>query len=674
MSSSFFYMSVDEDDNNHTIIEAARKYAENELEQVYIVNKPLGDNKYSYSFSEGFVLLVPKHKMLFINFGSDEEAFEEFQEDFLEDLSAVADKYRYKTIIGRPRTWSDLYSSITIDPESFSLPDILDEHLIPSDDRQKKCELLISLITGSINDIDRVKEQVPDNLLDKVKQKILLFDGEQTRFVYQKSTKPVVRIQGLSGTGKTELLLHKLKEIYTASESTKIFFTCHNKILADSLKKRIPDFFNFMKVEQQIEWSERLWCDNAWGSGGDYNSGAYRYICHFYGLTFHRYSPTMSFDRACKIALEEIAALDYEIEPALDYMLIDESQDFPESFFELCQKVTSNTVYIAGDIFQNIFSDVVGDIKPDFLLSKCYRTDPRTLMFAHSLGMGLFEKEKLQWLADEEWQSCGYIVDKDRTNTLYRLSREPLRRFEDVDSNSFTSTEIVLTGDDDARDGSDTASTIIKLISEIKQTNPTATVEDIGVIFLSANKRSFRLADVLEQSIPKTISWKVNKAYESKRKIKDTLFVSNRNHVKGLEFPFVICVAETISRSHSLRNALYMMLTRSFIKTYLLIPKDPNQVIYEQLASGLDGINKSDAIEVIAPSAKEIEKIRTKINFTSRTVSYYEFLNEIFNELNVLPIFRSDLTETVRYTLGDSFDRDEVMEVVEFNYRKMAGR
>lgn len=674
MSSSFFYMSIEEDDNNHAIVESARKYAEEKLEQVYIVNKPLGDNKYSYEFSAGFVLLVPKHKMLFMSFGTDKEAFEEFQEDFLEDLSAVADKYRYKSIIGRPRTWSDLYSNVTIDPENFNLSEILDDNIIPSDDRQKKCELLISLITGSINDIDRVKEKVPDNLLDKVKQKILLFDGEQTRFVYQKNIKPVVRIQGLSGTGKTELLLHKLKEIYTASESTRIFFTCHNKILADSLKKRIPDFFNFMKVEQQIEWSERLWCDNAWGSGGDYNSGAYRYICHFYGLTFHRYSPSMSFDSACKKALEELAAQGEETKAALDYMLIDESQDFPESFFELCQKVTKNTVYIAGDIFQNIFSEVAGDIKPDFLLSKCYRTDPRTLMFAHSLGMGLFEKEKLQWLADEEWQSCGYIVEKDRTNTQYRLSREPLRRFEDVDSNEFTSTEVVLTGGDDAKDGSDTACTIINIISEIKKANPTATVEDIGVIFLNANKRSFRLADILEQSIPGILSWKVNKAYESKRKVKNTLFVSNRNHVKGLEFPFVICVAETISRSHSLRNALYMMLTRSFIKTYLLIPKEPNQIIYQQLTAGLEGINKSDAIEVVAPSAIEIEKIRTKINFTSRTVSYYEFLNEIFNELNVLPIFRGDLTETVRYTLGDSFDRDEVVEVVEFNYRKMAGR
>lgn len=674
MSSSFFYMSIDENDNNHTFIEAARNYSEEKLEQVYIVNKPLGDNKYSYNFNDGFVLLVPKHKILFINIGDNAEEFNEFQLDFMEDLSAIADKYRYKNIIGRPRSWTNLYSNITIDPESFNLYKILENNVIQSSEEQKKCELLISLLTGSINDIDRVKESIPDNTLDKIKQKILLFDGEQTRFVYQKNTKPVVRIQGLSGTGKTELLLHKLKEIYTASDSSKIFFTCHNKILADSLRKRIPDFFNFMKVEQQIEWHERLWCNNAWGSAGEPNSGAYRYICHFYGLNFYRYSPSMSFDSACKAALTELNAQGEIATHAFDYMLIDESQDFPESFFDLCQKATKNTVYIAGDIFQNIFSDVIGDIKPDFLLSKCYRTDPRTLMFAHALGMGLFEREKLQWLSDEEWGSCGYIVQKDRSDSLYRLSREPLRRFEDIDNKAFDSTEVILTGSDEATDGSDTASKIIQIINNIKKDNPTATTEDVGVIFLNANKRSFRLADILEQRIPAELGWRVNKAYESKRKVKDFLFVSNRNHVKGLEFPFVICVAETITRSHSLRNALYMMLTRSFIKTHLLIPQEPNQEIYSQITLGLKGINTSDCIEVTAPSEKEIERIRTKINFTSKTVSHYEFLNDIFEELKILPIFRSDLTETVRYTLGDSFDRDEVMEVVSFNYGKMAGR
>lgn len=58
---------------------------------------------------------------------------------------------------------------------------------------------------------------------------------------------------------KTELLLHKLKDIYIASKDKKIIFTCHNKILADSLRTRIPDFFNFMRVEEQIRWNKRLW-------------------------------------------------------------------------------------------------------------------------------------------------------------------------------------------------------------------------------------------------------------------------------------------------------------------------------------------------------------------------------------------------------------------------------
>lgn len=124
----------------------------------------------------------------------------------------------------------------------------------------------IPIFIGSINEIERVKEEVPVTILDKVKQKIELFVGNQSRFVYQNLDKKRITIQGLSGTGKTELLLHKLKDLYTGENSSSIYFTCHNKILADSLKKRIPSFFNFMKVEQQIEWENRLWCTNTWGS------------------------------------------------------------------------------------------------------------------------------------------------------------------------------------------------------------------------------------------------------------------------------------------------------------------------------------------------------------------------------------------------------------------------
>ena len=61
---------------------------------------------------------------------------------------------------------------------------------------------------------------------DKIKQKIVLFDGDQTRFIYTKPSKKKILIQGLSGTGKTELLLHKLRDLYTASKENRIIFTC----------------------------------------------------------------------------------------------------------------------------------------------------------------------------------------------------------------------------------------------------------------------------------------------------------------------------------------------------------------------------------------------------------------------------------------------------------------
>lgn len=232
MSTSFFYMSREKSDVNHNIVDEVVRFTDINNSQAYIIDRPLGDNKYSYDYSEAFVLLMPKFKIMFFNFsGYVDKDFEAFRDDFLEDLGSIADKYRYRDIIGRPRSWADLIATVDVDPSDFNLEHILAENKIVGDGKQKVCELLISLLTGSINDIDKVKSSIPDNLLDKVKQKILLFDGDQTRFVYQKNNKKIIRIQGLSGTGKTELLLHKLKELYINSESDRIFLLVTIKFL-----------------------------------------------------------------------------------------------------------------------------------------------------------------------------------------------------------------------------------------------------------------------------------------------------------------------------------------------------------------------------------------------------------------------------------------------------------
>jgi superfamily I DNA and RNA helicase len=477
-----------------------------------------------------------------------------------------------------------------------------------------------------------------------------------------------VTIQGLSGTGKTELLLHKLKDIYLGDDESKIMLTCHNKILAEKLRKRIPSFFNFMKVEQQIKWSERLWCVHAWGSMYDKDSGAYRNICEHYGLEFHRFSRAMSFDRACSLAVGQLSGGEKIQESgfAYDYILLDESQDFPDSFIDLCEMVTKKTVYVAGDIFQSIFDEnIVSSVSPNFLMSKCYRTDPRTLMFSHALGMGLFEQPPLRWLNDDEWEKCGYMVNHNELRGTCTLEREPLRRFDDLEGELTESFSLINT------DGEGGEEHVLRCIGQIQTDNPGVTADDIGIIIIGHNQDVYKLADRLGFSVPRHFDWPVNKAYETKATLPGHLFVSNKNNVKGLEFPFVICVSDKIRRGLNYRNALYMMLTRSFIKTYFLVPRSTNEVIFDLFVAGLKQINEQGIMEVRVPSQVEQDKIRTRIQHIGKNQSYNEFIDSIFEELKIPLMWHKSLYDSTKSIIGDNFDRDNALEIVSFNFNKM---
>lgn len=437
---SLFYNHVKENDLNKEIISRFETFAkENPNQQLYLITSPLGE-KYDYDYAKNsIVILSPKHKIIFLNLGGEElqEDFNEYYNDFIEDLNSISDKFEYKDHIGRPREWKKNLTARENFISTMSIQELLEKHKL-DEHYQRLGELLISLLIGSINDIEKIGIESPDTLLDKVKKNIILFDGDQTRFIYKEFPNKTVSIQGLSGTGKTELLLHKLKELYLSDNNSKIFFTCHNIALSNSLQERIPHFFNFMKVEKQIEWDSRLWVNRAWGSARDKNSGIYSYLCHFYNIPFLRWSAFTSYSTIFTQALEHINKIpEDEFEYAFDYILIDERQDFPDVFFALCEKVAKRKVYIAGDIFQDIFETAEkSELNVDIILNRCYRTDPRTLMFAHAIGMGLFEKKKLNWFEDSYWETIGYKMERFEKREVH-LSREPIRRFEDLDVDDF---------------------------------------------------------------------------------------------------------------------------------------------------------------------------------------------------------------------------------------------
>ena len=397
-----------------------------------------------------------------------------------------------------------------------------------------------------------------------------------------------------------------------------------------------------MKVEQQIEWKARLWCIHSWGSGKDRDSGVYSYICNYYQIPFSSYSNAMSFDKACKIAIEEIKEkYGNEIPPAFTYMFIDESQDFDDEFFTLCDLVTEKNLYIAGDIFQSIFDEnIMSSIEPDFLLSKCYRTDSRTLMFAHALGMGLFEANKLRWLEEKEWKDCGYNVRIEGSN--YYLSREPLKRFEDLDDD-FESIRIV-------EFETSIPNKIIDIISEIISENKTVKPDDIGIIFLDNSRSIYDNADILEFEIQNNFKWEVNKAYESKEKEDGKVLISNRNNVKGLEFPFVICITNRISDGSSYRNSLYTMLTRSFIKSYFLVKGGKRSGLTDKMTEGLQYIIDHKEMLIHEPTDDEKINIQTRFNYIKQRKSHYDVMMDIFDELSIEIKYRNKLLDMVKNT------------------------
>lgn len=656
IKSSYFYHNLPYKEGEEPVwLVRIGEYSINNSLRVYLLKNPVVDSSHE-EYEKHFLLLAPGFKLCIVEEpGSDD--FEDYEEDIKGDIRYLYQKYDYRSKMG---LYSKVEQELITDVKLSDVENIAAfmERLRLTDALQKrKSDLLVSLCIGSVNEIAKVGVDVPETLVEKVRHKIQLFDGDQTRFIYDNRQQKVIKIQGLSGTGKTELLLHKLKELYSLSDDVKIFFTCHNRILASALRLRIQQFFNYMKVQRQIDWNERLWCANAWGRNFDINSGLYRYICNHYKLTFHSYSYLTSFDQLCKQALEELRSQG-EIKPVFDYIIVDESQDFDQNFEELCKAVTSKQVFMAGDVFQSIFAEHIAKAyNADYLLGKCYRTAPDTLMFAHAMGLGLFEKKRYRWLKDEDWRTCGYSIQKDGDRMI--LSREPNKRF-DGDDISYESVKVY------KRSIKLTIPQMVcKLIEEMnKENNGTLKPEDVAVVFVDEKSGNYNLANQICIAIGDTFNWETNKAYESKKPMPNAVLISNRNNVKGLEYPYVICITESIIDNHQYRNALYTMLTRSFIRSYLLIT-DPTYSVPQEIKDGLTQIKTTHKMSVRCADAKEEKEIGIRFEQAKRALSLKELVEQYVKEHNISIMYVDKILGMMTMIDVTGLEEDELLAKIE---------
>ena len=107
---SLFYTNIENKEGIEEFFLSLEKYAEKGINPVYIINRPLEEKKASYGYEKGIVVLIPKHKIMFINYGNNKEKFDDFCEDFVEDLGQLSKKYDYMKILGRPRQWKDEFT------------------------------------------------------------------------------------------------------------------------------------------------------------------------------------------------------------------------------------------------------------------------------------------------------------------------------------------------------------------------------------------------------------------------------------------------------------------------------------------------------------------------------------------------------------------------------------
>jgi len=108
MRNDLFYKQIKENALNKPVIGIFEKYANTHADfQMYIITAPLGE-KYEYQYEDrALIVLVPSHKLLFINLSDEEESFLDYVEDVIQDLNSMSDKYKYLDFIGRARKWKD---------------------------------------------------------------------------------------------------------------------------------------------------------------------------------------------------------------------------------------------------------------------------------------------------------------------------------------------------------------------------------------------------------------------------------------------------------------------------------------------------------------------------------------------------------------------------------------
>ena len=233
------------------------------------------------------------------------------------------------------------------------------------------------------------------------------------------------------------------------------------------------------------------------------------------------------------------------------------------------------------------------------------------------------------------------------------MSREPLKRFEDIPSNyeSFVIKE----------DNTSDFSFIIDEIIALKVKHPKIEAHDICIIFLESDnyEEYCKISVELGMNILEKTGWTYNLAHETKQKLENAVFITNKNNVKGLEFPFVFCITQRIEKSRSYRNTIYTMLSRSFLKSYLIIQDSNSNGFDEQMYSAAKLIKEEGILRVTIPSIEQQKIIRSQISVDKKVLTLDDIVINYLESKKIPQEAKGRIISSVRTLCGDKKDLDE---------------
>jgi superfamily I DNA and RNA helicase len=313
-----------------------------------------------------------------------------------------------------------------------------------SDDQLRLVNAAIQRVTTIKPAAKRLNVEKPNSrgaIIKRIEREIANLDQWQKSAAIECPDGPQ-RIRGLAGSGKTIVLALKAAYLHAANPEWDIALTFHSRALYQQFRDLVRRFC-FEHKNDEPDWS-KLRILHSWGSvryPGIYSeiAAANDLPVRDFGYARGIYAADQAFGGICD---ELLAGIKLKTETALlfDAILIDEAQDLPKSFFEICYLSTRDPkrVVWAYDELQNLGSysmappselfgnnnrgeprvpnldEVEGTAKKDIVLPVCYRNTPWALTTAHAVGFGIYRRKGLVQFFDDPtlWQEIGYRVER----------------------------------------------------------------------------------------------------------------------------------------------------------------------------------------------------------------------------------------------------------------------